>query len=214
MSQADRHKLLSQNTTDKLISNAALIDDLVTCSKGVNSPQYKQMSEEQKLRLHYQIHTFILLSIFSAINALSAPPGDRPPFKATAKLKLEKSCFAAESLRYLNIVYLRGYRAIDLDNFKRSNLYISELPSNGDELRSAIGFFSFLLSFVPNLRFYLKHLNDLASKHSAKKVINWENFPEIRSTYLSLCQIVQNNTALHTLPDDLSQVHRLSLIHI
>ena len=97
MSQADRHKLLSQNTTDKLISNAALIDDLVTRSKGVNSPQYKQMSEEQKLRLHYQIHTFILLSIFSAINALSAPPGDRPPFKATAKLKLEKSCFAAES---------------------------------------------------------------------------------------------------------------------
>ena len=134
MSEADRNQLLCQNTVDKLISNAALIDDLVTCSKAINSQEYRQMSEEQKLRLHYQIHTFILLSIFSAINALSALPGDHPPFKSTAKLKLEKSCFAAESLRYLNIVYLRGYRAIDLDNFKRSTLHISELPNTGDEL--------------------------------------------------------------------------------
>ena len=125
-------------------------------SKAINSEEYRALSETEKLRIHFRIHIFILLSIFSSIDALSVDPGDKPPFKPPLKLRLEKSVFASTSIRYLNIVYLRGYKAIDLQNFKQSAVHISELPETGDQLRSAIGFFSFLINFVPNLRFYLR----------------------------------------------------------
>ena len=206
-----RQILLSLHKEDRLISSSALIDDLVTSSKAINSEEYWTLPETEKLRVHFKIHIFILLSIFSAINALSVDPGDAPPFRSSLKLRLEKSVFAATSIRYLNIVYLRGYKAIDLQNFKKSAVHISEIPATGDDLRSAIGFFSFLINFVPNLRFHLKNLISLADDHPAKKSIVWQNHPDLKSTYLNLCQVVQNNTALHTLPDDLCQIHRFLL---
>ena len=206
-----RQTLKTQNKEDRFISSSALVDDLVTSSKAINSEEYRALSEIEKLRIHFKIHIFILLSIFSSIDALSEDPGDKQPFKSSLKLRLEKSVFAATSIRYLNIVYVRGYKAIDLQNFKKSVAYISQLPASGDELRSAIGFFAFLISFVPNLRFHLKSLSSLADNHPAKKSITWQNFPDLESTYLNLCQVVQNNTALHTLPDDLGQIHRFIL---
>ena len=145
-----------ENKEDCFIASTALVDDLVTSSKAVDSELYSNMSENEKLQLHFKIHIYVLLSIFSAINALSVDPGPGPKFKSTLKLRLEKSVFAATSLRYLNTIYLRGHKTIDLQNFKRSVAYITEAPATGDELRSAIGFFSFLLNFVPNLRFHLK----------------------------------------------------------
>ena len=106
------------------------------------------------------------------------------------------------SLRYLNIVYLRGFRTIDLNNFKRSVLHISEAPPSGDELRSAIGFFSFLLNFVPNLRFYLKHLNTLASKYPAKKLISWLNTQTWKKPIfisVKLCRVTRPFTHFQTI---------------
>ena len=208
---AKRRELLNQDKEDRFISSSALVDDLVMSSKAINSEEYRALSETEKLRIHFRIHIFILLSIFSSIDALSVDPGDKPPFKSPLKLRLEKSVFASTSIRYLNIVYLRGYKAIDLQNFKQSAVHISELPETGDQLRSAIGFFSFLINFVPNLRFYLKGLTSLAEAHPAKKSISWENHPALKASYLSLCQVVQNNNALHTLPDDLSQIYRFVL---
>ena len=203
-----RKELLDQDREDRVLSTSALVDDLVMSSKAINSEEYRALSETEKLRVHYRIHIFILLSMFSSINTLSVNPGENPPFKSSLKLRLEKSVFAATSIRYLNIVYLRGYKAIDIQNFKQSAVHISELPSTGDNLRSAIGFFSFLISFVPSLRYYLKDLTTLADAHPAKKSIVWEKHPVLKSTYLDLCQVVQNNNALHTLPDDLSQIFR------
>ena len=203
-----RKELLDQDKEDRVISTSALVDDLVMSSKAINSEEYRALSETEKLRVHYRIHIFILLSMFSSINTLSVNPGENPPFKSSLKLRLEKSVFAATSIRYLNIVYLRGYKAIDIQNFKQSAVHISELPSTGDNLRSAVGFFSFLISFVPSLRYYLKDLTTLADAHPAKKSIIWEQHPVLKSTYLDLCQVVQNNNALHTLPDDLSQIFR------
>ena len=203
-----RRELLMENKEDCFIASTALVDDLVTSSKAVDSELYSNMSENEKLQLHFKIHIYVLLSIFSAINALSVDPGPGPKFKSTLKLRLEKSVFAATSLRYLNTIYLRGHKTIDLQNFKRSVAYITEAPATGDELRSAIGFFSFLLNFVPNLRFHLKKLNALAETYPAKKSIMWENHPKIKESYFDLCKVIQSNTALHTLPDDLSQIHK------
>ena len=206
-----RQKLLDQIKEDQFISSSALVDDLVMSSKAINSEEYRALSEPQKLKIHFKIHIFILLSIFSSIDALSVDPGPNPPFKSSLKLRLEKSVFASTSIRYLNIVYLRGYKAIDLQNFKKSAVHISQLPSTGDDLRSAIGFFAFLINFVPNLRFHLKSLAVLADAHPAKKSIIWSNYPDLQSSYLNLCKVVQNNTALHTLPDDLAQISRFVL---
>ena len=206
-----RQKLLDQTKEDRFISSSALVDDLVMSSKAINSEEYRALSEPEKLRIHFKIHIFILLSIFSAIDALSVDPGPNPPFKSSLKLRLEKSVFASTSIRYLNIVYLRGYKAIDLQNFKKSAVHISELPSTGDDLRSAIGFFAFLINFVPNLRYHLKSLAVLADAHPAKKSIIWSNYPDLQSSYLNLCKVVQNNTALHTLPDDLAQISKFVL---
>ena len=211
LSQDQRKALLAENREDRLISSTALLDDLITSSKSVNSEQYGLLSDTEKLKIQFKIHTFILLSIFSAINTLSAQPGTHPPFQSSLKLRLEKSVFAATSLRYLNIVYLRGHRAIDLQNFKKSIIHISELPITGDQLRSALGFYAFLINFVPNLRFHLKNLNSLADLHPAKKTINWNKYPKLEAIYHNLCKVVRNNTALHTLPDDLCQINKFIL---
>ena len=211
LNQDQRKALLAENKEDNLISSTALLDDLITSSKSVNSKQYRLLSDIEKLRIQFKIHTFILLSIFSAINTLSAQPGAHPPFQSSLKLRLEKSVFAATSLRYLNIVYLRGHRAIDLQNFKKSIIHISELPTTGDQLRSALGFYAFLINFVPNLRYHLKSLNSLADLHPAKKSINWNKYPKLEAIYHNLCKVVQNNTALHTLPDDLCQISKFIL---
>ena len=147
--------------------------------------------------------------IFQAIIVLSEEPGDGPDFKASLKLKLEKSTFATDSLRYLNLIYVKGFKVINLNNFKRSSHYIDTLPVYGDELRSALGFFNFLLSFCKALRYHMKQLESFATKHPAKKLISWDQHPEIKEKYYALCKVVKASNSLHTLPSDLNQVGKI-----
>ena len=206
MSDADRRNMAAQSRTDQLISNSALVDDLVCSSKSPNTKEFTNLTEVDQLRYHIKVHIFVLEALFQAINSLSEPPGPGPKFKAGLKLKLEKSQLATNSLRYLNIIYLKGYKIISLENFKKSYKYIDTLPATGDELRSAIGFFNFLLSFCKNLRFHLKAMETLATKHPAKKSINWDSIPEIQTKYEALIKIVKASNCLHSLPPDLAQI--------
>ena len=209
MDPANRQKLLMQNTHDQLISNSALVDDLVCSSKAPNSIEYANLNETGRLKFHINVHIFVLEALFQAINTLSEKPGQGPKFKAGLKLKLEKSQLATNCLRYLNIIYLKGYKIICLENFKKSFKYIDALPATGDDLRSAIGFFNFLLTFCKNLRFHMKCIEDFAAKHPAKKSVDWENNPEIKSKYETLIKVVKASNCLHTLPADWTQIAKL-----
>ena len=210
MSPTDRHRLLNQNTKDTVLSTSALIDDVVCSSKQINSPEYQALSNTEQTRLHFQIHIQILLTLFQAINTLSQDPGPGPTkFKATLKLKLEKSCFATTSIRYLNLIYIKGYQVINTDNFKKSCKYLDTLPSNGDELRSALGFTNYLLAFTKSLRYLVKNLESFAAKHPAKKAIQWDQHPTLKQEYNLLCQTIKASNCLHTLPSDLNQLDKV-----
>ena len=210
MSPGDRHLLLKQNTKDTILSTSALIDDVVCSSKQINTPEYQALSSTEQTRLHFQIHIQILLTLFQAINTLSQDPGSGPTrFKPTLKLKLEKSCFATTSIRYLNLIYIKGYQVINTDNFKKSCKYLDNLPSNGDELRSALGFTNYLLAFTKSLRYLVKNLESFAAKHSAKKAIQWEHHPTLKQEYKLLCQTIKASNCLHTLPSDLNQLNSI-----
>ena len=209
MDSGQREVCLRQNETDRFLSNSALVDDVVISSKDVNTPQYRDLSEEEKTRLHLQIHIFVLESLFHAIFQLSRPPGAGPAFHASVKVKLEKSSLAAQSLRYLNTIYISGYKVIHLDSFKRSANFFQALPQHGDELRSALGFFNYLLNYCRNLRFYMTKLENFAQKFPAKKAIDWEKAPEVKTSYMSLCDIIQSSNSLHTLPSDLNQISKV-----
>ena len=209
MSPEMRQHMLNQQGSDQIISNSALVDDLVCSSKPLNTKEYKSLTEAERLRLHLQIHIFTLEAIFQAIIILSEEPGDGPDFKASLKLKLEKPTFATDSLRYLNLIYVKGFKVINLNNFKRSSHYIDTLPVYGDELRSALGFFNFLLSFCKALRYHMKQLESFATKHPAKKLISWDQHPEIKEKYYTLCKVVKASNSLHTLPSDLNQVGKI-----
>ena len=104
MSDADRRNMAAQSRTDQLISNSALVDDLVCSSKSPNTKEFNNLTEVDQLRYHIKVHIFVLEALFQAINSLSEPPGPGPKFKAGLKLKLEKSQLATNSLRYLNII--------------------------------------------------------------------------------------------------------------
>ena len=209
MDPVQRDMCLKKNETDHLLSNSALVDDVVISSKSVNTPQYLSLSEEEQTRLHLQIHIFALETLFHAIAQLSRSPGQGPSFYASVKLKLEKSSLAAQSLRYLNTIYISGFKVIHLDSFKKSANFFQALPQNGDELRSALGFFNYLLNYCQNLRFFMTKLEVFAQKFPAKKAINWENALEVKQSYLSLCKIIQSSNSLHTLPSDLNQLSKV-----
>ena len=209
MSLKQREHILSQQNSDQIISNSALVDDLVCTSKSLNTKEYHSLTEAEQLRLHLQIHILTLEAIFQAIKVLSQEPGNGPDFKSSLKLKLEKSSFATDSLRYLNLIYVKGFKVINLNNFKRSSNYIDTLPVHGDELRSALGFFNFLLSFCKSLRYHMKELESFATKHPAKKIIVWDQHPNLREKYHTLCKVVKASNSLHTLPSDLNQVGKI-----
>ena len=209
MSPKQREHILSQQNSDQIISNSALVDDLVCTSKSLNTKEYHSLTEAEQLRLHLQIHILTLEAIFQAIKVLSQEPGNGPDFKSSLKLKLEKSSFATDSLRYLNLIYVKGFKVINLNNFKRSSNYIDTLPVHGDELRSALGFFNFLLSFCKSLRYHMKELESFATKHPAKKIIGWDQHPNLREKYHTLCKVVKASNSLHTLPSDLNQVGKI-----
>ena len=207
MSPDARQQVLNQKTTDTLLSTSALIDDVVCSSKQINSTEYLALPGVEQTRIHLQIHIQVLIALFQAINALSQDPGIGPDkFGATLKLKLEKSCFATTSIRYLNLIYIKGYQVINTDNFKKSCKYLDTLPSNGDELRSALGFTNYLLSFTKSLRYLVKNLETLATKHPAKKAIQWDQYPTLKQEYQLLCQTIKASNCLHTLPPDLNQL--------
>ena len=202
--------LLHKKTEDTFLSTSALIDDVVCSSKPINTPEYHSLSPDEQTRIHLQIHIHILLTLFQAINTLSQDPGPGPTnFRATLKLKLEKSCFATTSIKYLNLIYIKGFQVINTDNFKKSCKYLDTLPSHGDELRSAIGFTNYLLSFTKSLRYLLRNLEILAAKHPAKKAIQWDKYPEQKQEYNLLCQTIKASNCLHTLPSDLNQVDKV-----
>ena len=210
MSAETRDQLLRKKTEDTFLSTSALIDDVVCSSKPINTPEYHSLSSEEQTRVHLQIHIHILLTLFQAINTLSQNPGPGPTnFKATLKLKLEKSCFATTSIKYLNLIYIKGFQVINTDNFKKSCKYLDTLPSHGDELRSAIGFTNYLLSFTKSLRYLLRNLETLAAKHPAKKAIQWDKYPEQKQEYQLLCQTIKASNCLHTLPSDLNQIDKV-----
>ena len=204
-----RQQMLKQGSVDQILSRSALIDDLVCSSKAPNTKEYRELSRLQQTKLHLRIHILTLEAIFQSINILSQNPGTGPNFKATLKLKLEKSTFSRESIRYLNLIYIKGFQVINLDNFKKSNKHLEQLPANGDELRSALGFFNFLLSFCKSLRFHMKHLEAFATKHPAKKAIAWEKHPDIKQKYMKLCKIITASNSLQTLPADLNQLGKV-----
>ena len=114
MSAETRKQLLRKKTEDTFLSTSALIVDIVCSSKPINTPEYHSLSSEEQTRVHLQIHIHILLTLFQAINTLSQNPGPGPTnFKATLKLKLEKSCFATTSIKYLNLIYIKGFQVIN-----------------------------------------------------------------------------------------------------
>ena len=209
MSYEQRQHMFNKHTSDQILSNSALIDDLVCSSKALNTKEYHNLNTTEQLRVHLQIHILTLEAIFQAIKVLSQEPGNGPKFKASLKLKLEKSTFATDSLRYLNLIYVKGFKVINLNNFKRSSHYIENMPSHGDELRSALGFFNFLLSFCKSLRYHMKNLESFAIKYPAKKLIEWENHQELKNEYLTLCKVVKASNSLHTLPSDLNQIAKI-----
>ena len=97
MSSLQREACLKTNDTDQLLSNSALVDDVVVSSKDINTKEYQSLSETDQLRVHLQIHIFALETLFHAISQLSRPPGPGPIFHASVKLKLEKSSLGATS---------------------------------------------------------------------------------------------------------------------
>ena len=209
MSQEQRKRMLQQGSEDHILSTSALIDDLVCSSKAPNSVEYQNLTLQQQQRVHLQIHILTLQAIFQAINLLSQDPGPGPKYKASLKLKLEKSTFATDSIRYLNLIYIKGFQVINLNNFKKSCKYIDTLPSHGDELRSAMGFFNFLLSFCKALRYHMKHLEAFATKYPAKKAIKWDEHPKLRTQYDTLCKVIKASNCLQTLPADLNQLGKV-----
>ena len=164
MSPLQREACLKTNNIDQLLSNSALVDDVVVSSKDINTKEYQSLSETDQLRVHLQIHIFALETLFHAISQLSRPPGPGPIFHASVKLKLEKSSLGATSLRYLNTIYISGFKVIQLEAFKKSSPFFQTLPQHGDDLRSALGFFNFLLGYVKNLRFFMSKLENFLPK--------------------------------------------------
>ena len=202
----EQQRSLRSGNNHQLLHQVTLIDDF--CLSTAQLPNSSSRKDQVKKQLN--VHLLCLKQLFMSSIQCSRPASNsRKPFQP-AKFKIEKTHLFKTSVKFLNYIYFDNFQIIDLEAFKGST-NLDSLPMTGEALSSRTSFFTYFISYIQNLRFLCKDLEEFATKHPNNQKLPWDDHPEKAQQYKDLVLASRALSGIAVLPNDLNKVHFIVL---
>ena len=193
---------LKAGNKHQLIHQVTLIDDFCISTSTLPTAT----SEKQQIKQQLNIHLLCLKQLLMTTIECSRQPENSSRQFQPARFKLEKAHMFKTSVKFLNFIYIGNHQIINLDAFKGAT-NLDNLPNTGEELASRISFFTYFMTYIPNLRFLCGDLEAFAQKFPNHKILPWNEYPDIAQKYRNLATTSRALSGLTVLPNDLNKIN-------
>ena len=200
----EQRRRLREGNQHQIMTQTTLIDDFCIATAKLPNAKSEEDQMKQQINAHLLAYKQLMMSL---MECSKQPQGSGKPLQP-AKIKLDKTHLMKKSVKFLNFIYIDGLQIIDLEAYKGAT-NLDKLPMTGEAMSSRISFVTYFISYVENLRFLCKDLEELSTKYPNNKQIPWEKHPDLKEKYEKLVLTVRALSGIQVLPNDLNKVNFL-----